>query len=146
MKHYIYIIHIIYHTIFHTMYKYYQLLGPWHSWGEQKVQRLALKQNPLIYDCLPSPAACFSDCFSACKTTQELPVTQLARHVDPFHLLITDNQRPETLSFPHGLAPPIKPTTHFQPSCSTLNLKRVTALRSGPNKSFFSTSGKPRRG
>jgi hypothetical protein len=59
--------------------------------------------------------ACFSlpDCFSACKTTQELPVTQLARHVDLFHLVITDNQRPETLSLPHGSAPPIKPTTQF---------------------------------
>jgi hypothetical protein len=78
--------------------------------------------------------ACFSlpDYFSACKTTQELPVTQLARHVDLFHLVITDNRRPETLSIPHGLAPPIKPTTHFQPSCLTLNAKTVTVLQSGP--------------
>jgi hypothetical protein len=44
---------------------------------------------------------------------QELPVSQLARHVDLFHLVITDNRRPETLSLPHGLAPPIKPTTHL---------------------------------
>jgi hypothetical protein len=43
--------------------------------------------------------------------SQELPVSQLARHVDPFHLVITDNWRLETLSLPHGLAPPIKPTT-----------------------------------
>jgi hypothetical protein len=58
--------------------------------------------------------ACFSlpDYFLACITSQELPVTQLARHVDLFHLVITDNQRPETLSLPHGLAPPIKPTTN----------------------------------
>jgi hypothetical protein len=53
------------------------------------------------------------DCFSACKTTQELPVTQLARHVNLFHLVIADNRTPETLALPHGLAPPIKPTTHF---------------------------------
>jgi hypothetical protein len=53
------------------------------------------------------------DCFWACKTTQGLPVTQLARHVDLFHLVMADNQRPETLSLPHGLAPPIKPTTQF---------------------------------
>jgi hypothetical protein len=59
---------------------------------------------------------------TACQTSllvslfaksQELPVTQLAKHVNLFHLVITDNQRPETLSLPHGLAPPIKPTTHF---------------------------------
>jgi hypothetical protein len=75
--------------------------------------------------------------FLACKTTQELPVTQLASHVDLFHLVITDNQRPDSLSLPHGLAPAIKPTTHFQPNCLTLSLKRVTALQSGPvNLSF----------
>jgi hypothetical protein len=51
-------------------------------------------------------------CFSAYKI-QELPVTQLARQVDLFHLVTTENQRPKTLSLPHGLAPPIKPTTHF---------------------------------
>jgi hypothetical protein len=86
---------------------------------------------------------CFSlpDCFSACKTTQGLPVTQLARQVDLFHLVITDNQRPETLSLPSPwLGPSYKPTTCFQPSCFTLNL-RVTALRSGSNKSFLSTHG-----
>jgi hypothetical protein len=44
---------------------------------------------------------------------QELPVFQLSRHVNLFHLVITDNRRPETLSLPHGLAPPVKPTTHF---------------------------------
>jgi hypothetical protein len=68
---------------------------------------------------------CFSlpDCFSACKPTQELPVTQLARHVNLFHLVISDNQRPESLSLPHSLAPPIKATTHFQPSHCTLNPK-----------------------
>jgi hypothetical protein len=27
--------------------------------------------------------------------------------------VVTDNQRLETLSLPHGLGPPIKPTTHF---------------------------------
>jgi hypothetical protein len=94
------------------------VLGPWHSWGRRNVPRLALKPDPLIYDHLPNSSAYFSDCFSACKATQELPVTQLARHVDLFHLVITDNQRPETLSLPHGLAPPIKPTTHFSQATS----------------------------
>jgi hypothetical protein len=65
---------------------------------------------------------------TACQTSllvsllaksQELPVSQLARHVDPFHLVITDNQRPETLSLPHGLAPPIKPTTHSSQAAAT---------------------------
>jgi hypothetical protein len=37
-------------------------------------------------------------CFCAWKTPQELPVTQLARHVNLFHLVIADNQRPETPS------------------------------------------------
>jgi hypothetical protein len=67
------------------------MLGPWHSWGGQKFQKLAPKPDLLIYDCLPNSPAYFSDCFSACKTTQELPVTQLARHVNLFHLVITDN-------------------------------------------------------
>jgi hypothetical protein len=60
--------------------------------------------------------ACFfpSNCFSACKTTHELPVTQLARHVDInlFYLVATDSQT-RILSFPHGLDPPIKHITHF---------------------------------
>jgi hypothetical protein len=60
-------------------------------------------QTPLLVSLLVSLLA----------KSQELPVTQLARHVDLFHLVIADNQRPETLSLPHGLAPPIKPTTHF---------------------------------
>jgi hypothetical protein len=86
--------------------------------------------------------ACFSlpDCFSACKTTQELPVTQLARHVNLFHLVIADNRRPETLSLPHGSAPSIKPTTQFT---------QVAVPRSGgggspavwTNKPFLSTCG-----
>jgi hypothetical protein len=88
------------------------LLCPWHSWGRWMIPRLAQKPGPLIYDHLPNFPNCFPACFSAYKT-QELPVTQLARHVDLFHLMITDNQRQETLSIPHGLAPPIKPTTHF---------------------------------
>jgi hypothetical protein len=65
--------------------------------------------RPHDYDCMPNSPVCFS----ACKTPQELPVTQLVRHADLFLLVIADNQRPETLSLPHGLVPPIKPTTHF---------------------------------
>jgi hypothetical protein len=59
--------------------------------------------------------ACFSlpDCFLACKTIQELPVSQLPRHINLFHLVITNNHGGETLSLPHGLTLPIKPTTQF---------------------------------
>jgi hypothetical protein len=73
---------------------------------------LTLKPDPLIYDHLPNSPNCFPACFSAYKT-QEFPLIQLPRNVNLFHVVITDNQRPETLSLPHGLAPPIKPTTHF---------------------------------
>jgi hypothetical protein len=81
------------------------------GWAEGP--KASTETRPPDYDCLPNSPACFSDCFSACKTTQELPVTQLARRVNLFHLVVTDNQRPETPSLPHGLAPPIKHTTHF---------------------------------
>jgi hypothetical protein len=86
------------------------------------------------YTLKPEPwfmTACFSlpDCFLACKTTQELPVTQLARHVDLFHLIIADHHRPDSLSLPHGLAPPIKHTTHFSQAAAPWPWG--TALRSG---------------
>jgi hypothetical protein len=87
----------------------WKMLGPRHSWGGQKVPRLAPKPDPLIYDHLP--LTCLLD--SLLTKPHELPVTQLARHVNLFHLVIADNRRPETLSLPHGLFPPIKPTTHF---------------------------------
>jgi hypothetical protein len=77
-------------------------------------------------------------CFSAYKT-QELPVTQLTRHVDLFHLVMTDNQRPETLSLPHGLAPPIKPTTFSQ--ATALWTREWQPCGLVPNKSSFSTPG-----
>jgi hypothetical protein len=86
------------------------MLGVWHSWGGQKVPRLTPKSDPLIDDCLPNSPACFPALFAK---SQEFPVIQLARHVDLLHLVITDNQKPGTLSLPHALAPPIKPTTHF---------------------------------
>jgi hypothetical protein len=57
------------------------------------------------------------DCFSACKTTQKLPVTQLARHVGLFHLVITDNQTRDSLP-PPWLGPPIKHTTQFSQAAS----------------------------
>jgi hypothetical protein len=37
----------------------WKMLGPWHSWGRQKVPRLAPKLDPLIYDCLFLPAWLF---------------------------------------------------------------------------------------
>jgi hypothetical protein len=85
-------------------------VSPWHPWGGRKIPRLAPKLDPLIYDHSPNSPACFP---APLAKPQELSVTQLARHVDVFHLVITDNWRPETLSLPHGLAPPVKPTTHF---------------------------------
>jgi hypothetical protein len=51
---------------------------------------LTLKPDPLIYDCMPNFPAC-SPAFSLLAKSQELSVTQLARHVDLFHLVIADN-------------------------------------------------------
>jgi hypothetical protein len=86
--------------------------------------------------------ACFSlpDCFLACKTTQELSVTQLARHVDLFHLVIADNQWPKTLSLPHGLASPIKPTTQLTQVADPWSQRGSPAVCIS-NKSFLSTLG-----
>jgi hypothetical protein len=72
------------------------MLGPWHCWGGWKVPKLAQKPEPPIHDCLPNSSVCFS----ACRTPQELPVTQLARHVNLFHLVITDNQTRNSLPPP----------------------------------------------
>jgi hypothetical protein len=58
--------------------------------------------------------------------SQELPVSQLVRHVDLFHLVITDNQRP------------------FQPNCCSLISGSGGRGMDSPavcNKSFFSTCG-----
>jgi hypothetical protein len=86
--------------------------------------------------------ACFSlpDCFSACKTTQELPVTQLARHVDLFHLVVTDNQRPDSLP-PPWLGPSYKAHYSFQPICCSLTWGRGQPCGLDLNKSFLSTCG-----
>jgi hypothetical protein len=70
--------------------------------------------------------------------SQELPVIQLVRHVDLFHMVITDNQRSETLSLPPSLGPSYKAHHPIQPSCYTLNLRVSPAVC---NKSFFSTCG-----
>jgi hypothetical protein len=93
--------------------------GPCHSWGRQKVLRLTLKQDPS--DLLPlakRPLLVSPLIVSLLAKPQELPVTQLARHVNLFLLVVTDNQRPETLFLPHDLAPPIKPTTHSSQAAS----------------------------
>jgi hypothetical protein len=95
------------------------LLGPWHCWGGQKVLRLALKPDPDLWP-LASP---LPDCFSACKTPQELLVTELAWYVDLFHLVIADIGDQRLSPSPMAWPPPIKPTTHFQPSHCTLNPK-----------------------
>jgi hypothetical protein len=113
------------------------VLGPWHSWGRWKDLRLHLKTRPPWFK-----TACFSlpDCFLACQTTQELPVTQLARHVDLFPLVIAENQRPETLSLPHGLTPSIKPIPN-SPKSLLLDLRGDSPVVWISNKSFFSTCG-----
>jgi hypothetical protein len=97
----------------------YMLLGPWHYWGRQKFPRLAPKpwfmttcQTPLLVSLLVSLLA----------KSQELPVTQLARHVNLFHLVITDNQTRNSLP-PPWLGPSYKAHYPFQPSCCTLNPK-----------------------
>jgi hypothetical protein len=84
--------------------------------------------------------ASMPDCFSACKATQELPITQLARYVNLFHLVIIDNLRPETLSLPHCLAPSIKPTMHFSQAASLWTWEWQPCILV-PNKPFFSTRG-----
>jgi hypothetical protein len=91
----------------------------------------------------PTPLLVSLDCFSACKTTQELLVTQLARHIDLFHLVVTDNQRPDSLSLPHGLDPPIKHTLIsaklLPPDLGVVGGRQPCALV--PNKSFLCTGG-----
>jgi hypothetical protein len=59
---------------------------------------------------------------------QELPGSQLARHVDPFHLVITDKWRPGAWLFsarntlpPTWCGPSYKAPYSFQPSCCALN-------------------------
>jgi hypothetical protein len=77
---------------------------------------------------------CFSlpYCFSACKTTSSYSTSQACWPVP-------DNQRPETLSLPHGLAPPIKPTTHFSQTSALWTREWQPAVWT--NKPFFSTHG-----
>jgi hypothetical protein len=73
---------------------------------------------------------------TACKTLllvsllaklQELPISQLAMHVDTFHLVITDKLRPAAQLFtgrntlpPSWYGPSSKAPYPFQPSCYTL--------------------------
>jgi hypothetical protein len=82
-------------------------------WVEGPEAKMEIQTSWFMTTCFSLPG-----CFSAYKTTQELPVTQLARHVNLFHLVIADNQKPETLSLPHGSAPPIKHTTQFSQAAS----------------------------
>jgi hypothetical protein len=81
------------------------------------------------------------DCFSACKTTQKLPVNQLARYVDLFHVVMADNQRPETLSLPHGSTPPIKPISQFTQVAASYCCGGDSPAVWISNKSFLSTHG-----
>jgi hypothetical protein len=80
---------------------------------------------------------CFcSDYVSACKNnsgTSNYSTSQAC-------LVVTDNRRPETLSLPHGLATPIKPTTHSSQAAS-LWTREWQPCGLVPNKSFFSKHG-----
>jgi hypothetical protein len=74
---------------------------------------------------------------------QELPVSQLAMHIDPFHLVITNKQRPAAWLFsgrntlpPLWCGPSYKALYPFQTSCCTLN-PRVNLAVFTSNKSFF---------
>jgi hypothetical protein len=76
---------------------------------------------------------------------QELPVCQLAMHVDPFYLVITDKRRPAAWLFSGRNTLPLlwcsssyKAHYSFQLSCCTLN-PRVSPAVCASNKSFFST-------
>jgi hypothetical protein len=91
------------------------MLGSWYSWGRGRVPRLALKpDSPWFMTTCKTPLL-----VSLLAKLQELPVSQLAKHVNLFHLVITDNgdQQPSwslggTPSLSHGVVPPIKPPTH----------------------------------
>jgi hypothetical protein len=78
---------------------------------------------------------------------QELPVSQLATHVNPFHLVITDNQGPVAWLFSGKNTLPLlqcipsyKALYPLQLSCCTPNLRNSLAVCAS-NKSFFSTHG-----
>jgi hypothetical protein len=91
---------------------------------------MTICKTPLLVSLLPKP--------------QELPISQLAMHIDPFHLVITDKRRPAARlfsgrnTFPHSVAPPTKPLPipakllHSDPEGGS---PAVCAF----NKSFFST-------
>jgi hypothetical protein len=61
------------------------------------VLRLTPEPDPLIYEHLSTPLP-VSLIVSLLAKLQELLVTQLAGHVDLFHLVIADNLRQEDLS------------------------------------------------
>jgi hypothetical protein len=67
------------------------------------------------------PTALLVSLFLSCKTTQELPVTQLARHVDLFHLIIWSQIiRDQTFLPLPWLGPSYKAHYPFQQSCSLI--------------------------
>jgi hypothetical protein len=75
---------------------------------------------------------------------QELPVSQLARHVDRLHLMITDKQGPAARLFsgrntlrPLWCSPSHKAHYSFQLSCCTLNPKVSPAVWPPMNLSFL---------
>jgi hypothetical protein len=79
---------------------------------------------------------------------QKLLVSQLAMHVDPFHLVITDKWRPGAWLFsgrnihpPSWCGPSYKAPYPLQPSCCTLNPRGAGPAACAFNKSFFSTCG-----
>jgi hypothetical protein len=60
---------------------------------------------------------------------QEYPISQLAMHINPFHLVKTDKLRPVAWLFPgrntippSWCGPSYKAPYSFQPSCCTLNM------------------------
>jgi hypothetical protein len=84
--------------------------------------------------------------FSLLAKPQELPVSQLAMCVHPFHLVITDKRRPVAQLFSgrnilpsSWCGPSYKAPYPFQPSCCTLN-PSVSLAVCASNK-FFSTCG-----
>jgi hypothetical protein len=104
-------LHILNHPCILGMKPTWLLLGSRYSWGRWKVPRLTPKPDPWFMNACQT-SLLIPLLVSLLEKSQEPPVTQLARHVDLFHLVTTDNWRQETLSLHSGLAPPIKHATH----------------------------------
>jgi hypothetical protein len=102
----------------------------------RRTQDYTLKLDPLIYDCL----FLLAWLFLSLQNNSGTPSFSTSQACRPVPLVITDNQRPDTLSLPHGLAPPIKHTTHLS-QAAALWTQEWQPCSLDLNKSFLSTCG-----